>query len=91
MKKVKGGDARYCLEGKRFHLTCFLAQQAAEKALKAFLYAKEEERVLGQVAETSRKPQCWTNTISLQDTRMDSLGEFPLMPLTKQTLKELSH
>jgi len=45
-------DARYCLEGKRFHLTCFLAQQAAEKALKAFLYAKGEERVLGHsVAE----------------------------------------
>ena len=29
------------------HLACFLAQQVAEKALKAFLYAQGEEIVLG--------------------------------------------
>ncbi|WP_445669640.1 HEPN domain-containing protein [Methanoculleus bourgensis] len=31
-------------------MTCFLAQQAAEKAIKAFLYLSEEERVLGHSA-----------------------------------------
>ena len=40
-------DARYNLEGSRYHLTCFLAQQSAEKALKAFLYARGEESVWG--------------------------------------------
>jgi len=45
-------DAEYNFDGMRFHLACFLSQQAAEKALKAFLYAKGEERVLGHsVAE----------------------------------------
>ncbi len=34
------------LEG-GFHIACFLAQQVAEKALKAFLYARGEEIVLG--------------------------------------------
>lgn len=41
-------DARYNLEGDgRYHLTCFLAQQSAEKASKAFLYARGEELVWG--------------------------------------------
>ena len=49
-------DAKYSFEGKRFHLACFLSQQAAEKALKAFLYAKREENVFGHsVAELCTK------------------------------------
>jgi HEPN domain-containing protein len=40
-------DARYNLEGDRYHLVCFLSQQSAEKALKAFLYARGEEMVWG--------------------------------------------
>lgn len=39
--------AEYNLEGKKYYLTCFLAQQIAEKALKAFLYLQGEEIVLG--------------------------------------------
>lgn len=31
-------DARYAFEGSRFNLACFLCQQSAEKAIKAFLY-----------------------------------------------------
>ncbi len=34
-----------------YHLACFLAQQVAEKALKAFLYAQGEEVVLGHSVE----------------------------------------
>jgi HEPN domain-containing protein len=34
-----------------FHIACFLAQQVAEKALKAFLYATGEEVVLGHSIE----------------------------------------
>ena len=41
------GWARH-LEGQGAHyLVCFLAQQATEKALKAFLYAQGEELVVG--------------------------------------------
>ncbi len=34
-----------------YHLVCFLAQQVAEKALKAFLYGKGEEIVIGHSVE----------------------------------------
>jgi len=40
-------DARYAFKGKRYNLTCFLAQQAAEKALKGYLYAQGAELVMG--------------------------------------------
>ncbi|MCX7795744.1 MAG: HEPN domain-containing protein [bacterium] len=40
-------DALYLLEGGRFNTACFWAQQCAEKALKAFLYFKGIEIVLG--------------------------------------------
>ena len=49
-------DAEFCLSGKRYNLACFLAQQASEKALKAFLYAKGEEYVFGHsVAELLKR------------------------------------
>ncbi|MEA3345056.1 MAG: HEPN domain-containing protein [Chloroflexota bacterium] len=48
-------DARYLLTGKRYHLVCFLAQQAAEKAVKGFLYAQGLEWVRGHsVADLAR-------------------------------------
>lgn len=34
-----------------YHIACFLSQQVAEKALKAFLYAQGEEVVLGHSVE----------------------------------------
>jgi HEPN domain-containing protein len=34
-----------------YHLACFLSQQVAEKAIKAFLYAQGEEIVLGHSVE----------------------------------------
>lgn len=34
-----------------YHIACFLAQQVAEKALKAFLYYQGEELVLGHSVE----------------------------------------
>jgi HEPN domain-containing protein len=40
-------DALYNLKGQRYNLVCFLSQQSAEKALKAFLYNSGEERVIG--------------------------------------------
>jgi HEPN domain-containing protein len=40
-------DAHYSAQGERHNLACFLAQQAAEKALKAFLFSKGAENVWG--------------------------------------------
>jgi HEPN domain-containing protein len=40
-------DARYACRGKRFNLACFMAQQAAEKAIKGFLYAQGRTLVIG--------------------------------------------
>ncbi|MBI4607848.1 MAG: HEPN domain-containing protein, partial [Candidatus Rokubacteria bacterium] len=49
-------DAEYSLAGRRYNLACFLRQQAAEKALKAFLYARGAEQVLGHsVADLVRE------------------------------------
>ena len=40
-------DADFTREGKRFNLACFLGQQAAEKAVKAFLFHRRVEDVWG--------------------------------------------
>ena len=39
--------ARLLFEGGSYHLACFVAQQVAEKAITAFLYAQGEEFVIG--------------------------------------------
>jgi len=45
-------DAKFNLSGKRYNVACFLSQQSAEKALKAFLFYKGAEEVWGHsVAE----------------------------------------
>ena len=43
--------AKLLFDGASYHLTCFVAQQVAEKALKAFLYAQGEEVVIGHSVE----------------------------------------
>ncbi|MFA6107803.1 MAG: HEPN domain-containing protein [Candidatus Latescibacterota bacterium] len=43
--------AQVLLEGGVYHLVCFLAQQVAEKAIKAFLYAAGEDLVVGHSVE----------------------------------------
>jgi len=40
-------DARYARDGDRHNLACFLAQQAAEKALEAFLVLRGSEAIRG--------------------------------------------
>ncbi len=39
--------AKYNFEGNIYYLVCFLAQQIAEKALKALIYSQGEEIVIG--------------------------------------------
>jgi len=40
-------DAHLLAKNKRYNIACFMAQQAAEKALKAFLYGHGAEEVWG--------------------------------------------
>ena len=40
-------DADFCRDGGRFNLACFLGQQAAEKAVKGYLYHRRVEDVWG--------------------------------------------
>ena len=42
---------RHLADHGAYYLACFLAQQVAEKAIKAFLYAQGEEIVLGHSVE----------------------------------------
>jgi|LGVF01.1.fsa_nt_gb HEPN domain-containing protein len=44
-------DANFSLGGERFNLACFLSQQAAEKALKAFLIENKKDPWGHSVAE----------------------------------------
>ena len=43
--------AQLLFDGESYHLACFVAQQVAEKALKAFIYAQGEEFVIGHSVE----------------------------------------
>ncbi len=45
------GWAQHLSDRGAYHLACFLAQQVAEKALKAFLYSRGAEIVLGHSVE----------------------------------------
>ncbi len=40
-------DARFAMDGRRYNLACFMGQQAGEKAVKGYLYAKGAEAVWG--------------------------------------------
>ena len=39
-------DADFLMQARRFYLSLYLCQQSAEKALKAFIYFKEQEPVM---------------------------------------------
>ena len=43
--------AQLLFDGGSYHLACFVAQQLAEKALNAFIYAQGEELVIGHSVE----------------------------------------
>jgi HEPN domain-containing protein len=43
--------AQLLFDGGSFHLACFIGQQIAEKAIKAFIYAQGEDFVVGHSVE----------------------------------------
>ncbi len=49
-------DARYLYEGGRYNACCFFCQQAADKAIKAYLFQQGAEHIYGHsVAELRRE------------------------------------
>ncbi len=69
--------ARYNATGEFHAAACFQAQQAAEKALKAFLYGREERMVLGHsVAELCDRCQSYQPEFGALKAKLARLDRF---------------
>jgi|SRR5919106_7611 HEPN domain-containing protein len=68
-------DAKFTREGTRFNLACFLGQQAAEKAIKAYLYFRGAEDVWGHslidLCEDAKIFEMFFDTIKSEARQLD--------------------
>ena len=68
-------DAEFTREGARFNLACFLGQQAAEKAIKAYLYFRGAEDVWGHslidLCEDAKIFEMFFDTIKSEARQLD--------------------
>jgi len=70
-------DSEFNLSGKRYNVACFLAQQSAEKALKAYLFSKGAEEVWGHsVAELSKDAQTFDSEFNLLEAKAGPLDKY---------------
>jgi HEPN domain-containing protein len=70
-------DAEFNLSGKRYNVACFLAQQSAEKALKAYLFSKGAEEVWGHsVAELCKDTQTFDPEFRQLETIAGPLDKY---------------
>jgi HEPN domain-containing protein len=70
-------DAEFNLSGGRYNVACFLAQQSAEKALKAYLFSKGAEEVWGHsVAELCKDAQTFDPVFSQLDPKASPLDKY---------------
>lgn len=70
-------DAEFNLSGKRYNVACFLAQQSAEKALKAYLFSKGAEEVWGHsVAELCKDAQTFDHTFIELNQKAGPLDKY---------------
>jgi HEPN domain-containing protein len=70
-------DAEFNLKGRRYNVACFLAQQSAEKALKAYLFSKGAEEVWGHsVAELCKDAQTFDHTFIELNPRASPLDKY---------------
>jgi HEPN domain-containing protein len=70
-------DAEFNLSGRRYNVACFLAQQSAEKALKAYLFSKGAEEVWGHsVAELCKDAQTFDPAFSQLDPKASPLDKY---------------
>ena len=77
-------DAAYNQEGSRFNLACFLSQQAAEKAVKAYLYHRGAEDVWGHslidLCEDAKLFEMFFDTIKSEARQLDKYYELTRYP-----------
>ncbi len=77
-------DAAYNQQGKRFNLACFLCQQAAEKAVKAYLYHRGAEDVWGHsltdLCEDAKIFEMFFDTIKSEARQLDKYYEITRYP-----------
>tara|TARA_B100000745_G_C19909091_1_gene304938 strand:+ start:23 stop:424 length:402 start_codon:yes stop_codon:yes gene_type:complete len=77
-------DASYNRDGARFNISCFLCQQASEKAIKAFLYFKEAEDIWGHslidLCEDAKIFDMFFDTIKSEARQLDKYYELTRYP-----------
>ena len=77
-------DAKFVREGKRFNLACFLGQQAAEKAVKAYLYHRGVEDIwahsLVDLCEDAKLFDMMFDVIKSEARQLDKYYEITRYP-----------
>ena len=77
-------DASYNKDGEKFNISCFLCQQASEKAIKAFLCLKEAEDVWGHslidLCEDAKIFDMFFDTIKSEARQLDKYYELTRYP-----------
>ena len=77
-------DADFAREGERFNLACFLGQQAAEKAVKAFLYHRRVEDIwshsLVDLCEDAKLFDMMFDIIKTEARQLDKYYEITRYP-----------
>ena len=77
-------DAKFAREGKRFNLACFLGQQTAEKAVKAYLYHRGLEDIWGhslvELCEGAKLFDMMFDVIKSEARQLDKYYEITRYP-----------
>ena len=77
-------DADFSLQGGRFNLACFLGQQAAEKAVKAYLFHRRVEDIWGHslldLCEDAKLFDMMFDTIKSEARQLDKYYEITRYP-----------
>ena len=77
-------DAAFLRQGERYNLACFLSQQAAEKAVKAYLYKRGAEDVWGHslldLCEDAKIFEMFFDTIKAEARQLDKYYDVTRYP-----------
>ncbi len=77
-------DATFNRQGERYNIACFLSQQAAEKAVKAYLYRRGAEDVWGNslldLCEDAKLFEMFFDTIKAEARQLDKYYDITRYP-----------
>ena len=77
-------DAAFNRQGERYNVACFLSQQAAEKAVKAYLYRRGAEDVWGNslidLCEDAKIFEMYFDTIKADARQLDKYYDITRYP-----------